>query len=383
MEKSYLLSVCQAVIEQFERSAVLELSRSQFMIKIVHLVNQFFAGLGGEDKAGVPVSVVEGSTGAARALESKLGAEAKLTHTIYVGDNYFHEHKDGALKAILDAVRAAGAQVLVAGPAFNSGRYGMACVEACNAVANELAFPCVTAMHEENPGMDAYRESANARVYCLPTAESTAGMTDAVARLAAFAIRLGRGEKIGAAEKEGYVGRGMRHIGRAEQSGAQRAVDMLLKKLHGDQFVTELPMETWEEAAAAPPLDQAKNRNLAVVTTSGVVPFGNPDGFKTYRNTYWRKYNIAELKELEPGKWEAVHGGYNVAFMNQNPHYGVPLDALRALEAEGAIGAGKLYPAYYVIPGNQGSPTVMRRMGQEIAADLKKDNVEGVLFVAT
>ena len=93
-----------------------------------------------------------------------------------------------------------------------------------------------------------------------------------------------------------------------------------------------------------------------MVTTSGVVPYGNPDKFKTYRNTYWRKYNIAELKELEPGKWEAVHGGYNVAYMNQNPHYGVPLDALRALEAEGAIGAGKLYPAYYVIPGNQGSP---------------------------
>jgi hypothetical protein len=90
-----------------------------------------------------------------------------------------------------------------------------------------------------------------------------------------------------------------------------------------------------------------------------------------------------ELKELEPAKWETVHGGYNTAFMNQNPHYGVPLDALRALEAEGAIGPGKLYPAYYVIPGNQGSPEVMCRVGQEIAADLKKDNVEGVLFVAT
>src|SRR5215510_9029600 len=96
-----------------------------------------------------------------------------------------------------------------------------------------------------------------------------------------------------------------------------------------------------------------------------------------------RKYTIAEVKELEPGKWEAVHGGYNVAYMNKNPHYGVPLDALRSLEAEGKIGAGKLYPAYYVIPGNQGSPTVMRRIGQEIAADLKKEGVEGVLFVAT
>src|SRR5262249_23186653 len=59
------------------------------------------------------------------------------------------------------------------------------------------------------------------------------------------------------------------------------------------------------------------------------------------------------------------------------------LDALRTLEAEGAIGPGKLYPAYYVIPGNQGSPAVMRRVGQEIATDLKKENVEGVLFVAT
>ena len=78
-----------------------------------------------------------------------------------------------------------------------------------------------------------------------------------------------------------------------------------------------------------------------------------------------------------------MHGGYNVAYMNQNPHYGVPLDALRGLEAEGAIGPGKLYPAYYVIPGNQGSPAVMRRVGQEIAADLKKDNVQGVIFVAT
>jgi hypothetical protein len=61
----------------------------------------------------------------------------------------------------------------------------------------------------------------------------------------------------------------------------------------------------------------------------------------------------------------------------------VPLDALRSLEADGKIGPGKFYPAYYVIPGNQGSPAVMRRVGKEIADDLKKDNVEGVLFVAT
>ena len=353
------------------------------MIKIVHVVNQFFAGLGGEEKAGLPVGVIEGCAGAARALAQKLGAAGEVVCTIYGGDNYFHEHKEEALKAILEAVGAAEPEVLVAGPAFNSGRYGLACVEIGNAVANGLEIPCLTAMHEENPGVGAYREFVNPRIYCLPTTEATTGMSDALTRLAGFAIRLAGREAIGAAAKEGYIGRGIRRIEKTDRTGAARALDMLLKKINNQPFESELPMEVWDDTPPAPPLSQVKDRNIAVVTTSGVVPWGNPDKFKTYRNTYWRKYNIAELKELEPGKWEAVHGGYNVAYMNQNPHYGVPLDALRALEAEGVIGAGKLYPAYYVIPGNQGSPTVMRRIGQEIAADLKKDNVEGVLFVAT
>src|SRR6185503_3940010 len=206
------------------------------MIKVVHIVNQFFAGLGGEEKAGLPAAVIDGSAGAARALEPKLGADAKVVCTIYVGDNFFHEHRDEAVKAILDAVRAAAPQVLGAGPAFNSGRYGMTCVEVCNAVANELAIPCVTAMHDENPGVDAYRELANARVYCLPSAESTAGMTDAMSRMAAFALRLGSGEEIGAAAKEGYISRGIRRIEKTGSRGAARAVAMLLKKINKEPF---------------------------------------------------------------------------------------------------------------------------------------------------
>src|SRR5262245_57860984 len=353
------------------------------MKKIVHVVNQFFAGLGGEEKADLPMGIVEGSTGAARALEAKLAGQAMIACTIYVGDNFFHEHKEDAIKAVLDAVRAAAPDALVAGPAFNSGRYGLSFVESWDGLAKHLVIPCATAMHEENPGVGVYRELSNARVYCLPTAETAVGMNDALTRLAVFAVRLAGREAVGSPGKDGYFPRGIRRIEKTTQRGATRALDMLLKKLNEQPFESELPIEVWEDATPAPALGQVKDRNIAVVTTSGVVPFGNPDRFKTYRNIYWRKYNIAELKELEAGKWEAVHGSYNVAFMNQNPHYGVPLDALRALEADGAIGAGKLYPAYYVIPGNQGSPTVMRRMGQEIAADLKKEAVEGVLFVAT
>ena len=49
------------------------------MTTIVHVVNQFFAGLGGEDKAGMPVGVIEGSAGAARGLQLQLGDDPALS----------------------------------------------------------------------------------------------------------------------------------------------------------------------------------------------------------------------------------------------------------------------------------------------------------------
>ncbi|HWH79499.1 MAG TPA: glycine/betaine/sarcosine/D-proline family reductase selenoprotein B [Candidatus Binatus sp.] len=353
------------------------------MIRIVHILNQFFAGIGGEDKADIPVTVVEGCAGAARGLQTQLADRAQITATIYFGDNYFHEHKESALAAIAAALEKQPADVVVAGPAFNAGRYGLACVEICQTVSERLGLRCVTGMEPENPGVSVYRDYHNDKIFLLPTAETAAGMARALTALAPFACRLANGEEIGPAAAEGYLPRGIRRLVQVDRTGADRAIDMLLAKLAGQPFTTEIPMEVWDKVEPAAPLADASSANLAVICTGGVVPWGNPDGFKTYRNTFWRKYNFAELKALEPGKWEAVHGGYNVAFMNQNPHYGMPLDALRALEADGKIGRGKLYPAYYVIPGNQGSPAVMRRVGQEISADLKKDGVEGVLLVAT
>jgi betaine reductase len=353
------------------------------MIRIVHIVNQFFAGIGGEEKASVGVGVTEGAAGAARGLEAQLAGRGQVIATVHFGDNYFHEHKEEALAAILAQLEKQKPDVVVAGPAFNAGRYGLACVEICQAVSERLGLKCVTGMEPENPAVSLYRDAHNEKVFLFPTAETAAGMVSALKVIAPFACRVALGEKIGAADKEGYIARGIRRLTEVDRPAVDRAIAMLLAKVAGEPFETEVPMEVWDKVAPAAPLADAACANLAVICTGGVVPWGNPDGFKTYRNTFWRKYNFAELKSLDSGKWEAVHGGYNVAFMNQNPHYGVPLDALRSLESEGKIGAGKLYPAYYVIPGNQGSPAVMRRVGQEIGADLKKEGIDGVLLVAT
>ena len=351
------------------------------MVKLIHVLNQFFAGVGGEDKADIPIGLKEEPIGAARGLQQQVGHHAQVIATLFFGDNYFHQYSSRTLAAALQEVRRLGPQVVVAGPAFGAGRYGLACVELCQTFAETLSVPCVTAMHPENPAVATYRDYHNPKVYLLPTAETAAGMTAALADLGRFACRLGSGESLGSAHDEGYLSRGIRQPALANRPGVDRAIDMLLAKCRNEPRVTELPMEAWDQTTPARAISDLKKATIAVITTSGVVPWGNPDQFRTFRNTYWRKYNIAGAQSMDPGRWEAVHGGYDVSYMNQNPHYGVPLDALRAAEDHRMI--AKLYPFYYVVPGNQGAPSVIRRIGQEIANDLREEGVDGSLLVST
>ena len=121
------------------------------MINVVHVLNQFFAGIGGEDKANIAVGVVEGAAGAARGLQAELRDQGKVVQTIYFGDNYFHEHKDEAKEAIIREVDKVHPDVVVVGPAFNAGRYGLAAAEICQILAERLGLRCVTGMEPENP----------------------------------------------------------------------------------------------------------------------------------------------------------------------------------------------------------------------------------------
>ena len=65
--------------------------------------------------------------------------------------------------------------MVVAGPAFNAGRYGMACGAICQAL-EPLGIPAVTAMYKENPGLDQYRKT----VLIVESSDTVSGMEDAV-----------------------------------------------------------------------------------------------------------------------------------------------------------------------------------------------------------
>jgi glycine reductase len=343
-------------------------------MRIVHYVNQFFGGLGGEAAADSPVQTSTGAIGPALGLQQALGARAEVVATIVGGDTYVAEHESASAEAIVAALRDLRADVLVAGPAFNAGRYGLACALACQAAQRELNVPAVTAMHPDNPALDASRRS----VYVLPSAATAADMRRALGALAEFAVKLGSGEPIGRAALEGYLPRGLRRNEHVEHTAAERLMDMLHAKLAGRPYASEIPNQTFEAVVPAPPLTDAAHALLAIVTEAGVVPRGNPDRIRFTGATNWAVYPI---DVIQTGLVEIVHGGYDASFGNEDPHRVVPVDALRDLVAAGEIGG--LLERYYVTVGNGTPVATCAAFGAAIAAELNQAGVGGVVLPAT
>jgi glycine reductase complex component B subunit gamma len=349
--------------------------------QVIYYVNQFFGGIGGEEKADVPVGFREEAVGPARHFQELCRESLEVAVTAYCGDNYFAAHESDVLAAILEVARKHDAKMLVAGPAFGAGRYGFACVELCHFLNSSMNIPCISGMHAESPAVELYRQYKDKGVYLIPTGDAASGMGQALSGMARLVSKIIKGEAVGAASEEGYIPRGFRLEASVDKTGAERAVDMLLDKLAGRTFATEIPIETVEEIPVAPPIAHLNDACLAIVTTAGVVAAGNPDRFKTYGNTQWRKYSIEKIDSMKDGRWDVYHGGYNTVFTHENPNYGVPLDACREIEREKVF--GRLYPYFYGTPGNMALISAMQAIGREMLRDMKAEGVNCALLVST
>jgi len=345
-------------------------------LRVVHYVNQFFGRIGAEEAGDHPFTVKDGPVGPGIGLQKELGEAGTVVATLICGDNRAATDLGAFGAEVERALRDLKADVLVAGPGFNAGRYGLACGEAC-ARAASLGIPAVTALNVENPGVELYR----AKTYILPTTPTALGMNETLGRLARFAIRLGRREAVGSAAVEGYYGRGVHKTRILEHPAAERAVEMLALRMAGKPFTTELPLPAVEHVAPAAPLADVAHARIALVTTGGIVPKGNPDGLKQSNSTEWRAYPLDGVATLEAGKYESIHSGYDASAANANPNYVVPLDAVR--ELEGGRAFASLWPRYIVTTGVGTAVVEARRMGREIAAELRTQGVDGVILTAT
>lgn len=345
-------------------------------LRVVHYLNQFFGGIGGEEVANTPLKVLEGAVGSGRALQQALKDEGTVVATLMCGDNYFNDERDKALAAIVGKLQEVNPDILIAGPAFESGRYGLACAAVCKAAQAE-GIPALTGMHPENPGVQIGRPE----VFIIPTGGSPVEMQAALAAMVRLALKLGRKAELGRAEIEGYLPRGVRRIYTREAPGYTRALDMLVDKLKGQPFITEVPIQIPERVAPAAPIASLASATIALVTTGGLVRKGNPDRQVSSNATRYFRHSVVELQSLSAKDWEAYHSGYFNHIVNNNPNYILPLSFMRDLEGKGEIGG--VYPWIYALPGVSTPIAQARRMGADVARELKEGRVDGCLLVAT
>jgi glycine reductase complex component B subunit gamma len=342
-------------------------------MRVVHYLNQFYAGFGGEEAASLEPRLMAGPVGPGRLLDQLLGELSGGAHriaaTVVCGDDHAAATA-GATERLLELVREQDAELLLTGPAFGSGRYGLACARLA-AAGTAAGIPSIAALHPDNPGLG---ESGRAPV--VTAGASAREMRPSVQRLAAAAVRLAAGEVPG--ELVTRTARPGRIVAR---TAAERAVELALRRLAGEQDASEIPLGGFDAVDPATPVDNPAGALVALLTEGALVPAGNPDRLESARATRWLRYDVTKLDTLAGGEWESVDGGFATTAANADPNRILPLDAARELEAEGHL--GRLHGEVLVTVGN-GTPVVTaRRFGVEWAAQLRKAHVQAAILTAT
>lgn len=346
------------------------------MKKVVFYTNQYFGQIGGEDKAGALPEIREGAVGAANAL-SELIEGGEIVATIICGDNFYAENMEKARELIGLELEKLKPDMLIAGPAFNAGRFGMACGDICNYVEDNFSIPTLTGMYHENPAVEIYKSGT----FIIETKNSAAGMKSAAADMAKAANKLLSGEGLNCPECDRYIPKGIRVNLFSEKTGAERAVDMLVAKLAGEPYKTEIPLPEYQAITPAAGVENLKGAKVALLTSGGIVPFGNPDRLPAATAKFFKQYDIKDVDALKSGEYMSVHAGYDPVYADENPNRVAPVDMLKKLKDDGEI--GEVYEYLTVTTGNSTSVADATRMGQEIAVLLKDAGVDAAIMTST
>jgi glycine reductase len=346
------------------------------IIKIVHYLNQFFGGIGREESADIGVQIQAGPVGPGRLLQQTIGGRGEVVGTIICGDNQAAEDWDAVSSRVGQALTEFQPDVVIAGPAFDSGRYGIACARVCIA-AKALGIPSVTGMHPDNAGVITHRKE----IMAIPTGTSVADMPAIFKNMVTLAEKLISGTELGPAGSEGYIPHGIRLPVTHEKKGYERAVDMVLARIEGRPFVSEVMQSWYENINPAPPIADLSEATIGLVACTGMVPKDNPDRLVSGHATQAFRYSLENVSELRVGAWESAHGGFNTTTLNTvDPNYGLPVRTLRKFEGQGVIKG--IHPFFFSTVGNQTAVSAGVDIGARIAKEFDEAGVNGVLMVS-
>ncbi len=346
-------------------------------MRVVHYLNQFFGGIGGEDAAGAEPQIKPGAVGPGRQLQARLGERFEIVATAICGDNAFADDPAGIAERLIALIAPYRPQLVIAGPSFNAGRYGQGCGQLCAVVQEKLEIPALTGMYEENPAVEQFRD----RVLIARTAGTARHMGEALYSIAALAARLARGETIVQPAEAGCFARGLKRTVFRDDDAAKRAVDMLMRKIAGQPFVSEISVPKFDRVTPARMAASLANATVALVTDGGLVAKGNPERMPTGYTDRMTAISVTGRRQFATDDVEVHHFGYNTQFVSDDANRLVPLDVMRDLEREGVI--GKLSETVYSTAGAGMSLANARKVGREIGQRLLQDGAQAAILTST
>lgn len=355
-------------------------------LKVIHYLNQFFGQIGGEEKTDVGFTLRKEPVGPGVALQKELGDKGEVVATLICGDNYFVGDFEKKAEEGLKMIEEFEPDLFIAGPAFNAGRYGLACGVMCKIVSERLNIPVVTGMNQENPGVDVYRGNA----YIVKTGDNAKEMLPVIKKMLELADavienkpnpELVSGDAIPSPYKYDYFPKGFVKNVWTQETSAERSVGLLLKKLRNEPFESDVVKPTFDKIEPPPPIKEMAKAKIAFVTDGGIIPPENPDRLESRACRVWGEYELDKLF-ASSGKteYDVIHMGYETSQVMKNYNRMFPVDSAREFEKKGLI--GKLNPTFYSTCGNCSIVERSRKMGEEIAERLVREEVDAVILTS-
>ena len=270
------------------------------------------------------------------------------------------------------------ADLFAAGPCFDAGRYGMSAGALCAAVQEHLGIPAIAAMSEENPGVDLYRES----LHIVDSGTNAARTRDVIAKMAHLGNKLVAKEKIGLPAEEGYLARGLLRDQLVEKRAATRMVDMLLAKMKGEKFESEMTPTTFAPVAMPAAIKDMSKAKVMMITDGGLVPKGNPDRIQGTAATNFGAYDIAGQRRSARARITKYRTAVTT-LVSCSKILIAWFPSMLFARWKKTASIGKLHDEFLSTCGRSNPLSNTRRLGREMAAKAKREGVDAVILTST
>ena len=151
-------------------------------MKIIFILDQIQAGLGGKEHGNQPLSGRHLAVGGAKMFDQHLEKyDATTIATLYCGDEFFFQDETTNALKLTAMCKKLGADVVVCGPCFNYENYGLMAAKVAQTIEEKTDIKAIAAMSVEcSEAIEQYKQKVN--IVKMPK-KGGVGLTEALEKM--------------------------------------------------------------------------------------------------------------------------------------------------------------------------------------------------------